>query len=50
MTQLRIPFSDYPPEEQERDAARAKRLKEIMRKKRYKQLTINFNGGQNNER
>lgn len=117
MTQSRIPFSDYPPEEQERDAARAKRLKlirhaylmrisgewahfiigqggedidyyedlklpevcaklkrkfpnhqprvimneglenylrdrrpEIMRKKRYKQLTINFNGGQNNER
>lgn len=26
------------------------RRSEIMRKKRYKQLTINFNGGQNNDR
>jgi hypothetical protein len=117
MKQLRIPFPDYPPEEQERDAVRAKQLKiikhaylmkisgewahfiigqggedidfyerlklpevcaalkkrfpehsprvimneglenylrdkrsEIMRKKHYKQLTINYKGGQNNER
>lgn len=117
MKELRLDFPDYPAEEQEKDAARAKRLKvirhaylmringewahfiigqggedidfyeelklpevcaklkrkfpehqprvimneglenylrdrrpEIMRKKRYKQLTINFNGGQNNGR
>ena len=27
MTQLRLPFSDYPAEQQERDAKRAERLK-----------------------
>ncbi|MBQ9270952.1 MAG: hypothetical protein IJ218_01630 [Alphaproteobacteria bacterium] len=29
MTQLRIPFSDYPPEEQEKDLQRAKQIKMI---------------------